>query len=94
MADELRRLAIETRKRAVGSIMTYIETTDWYPRLPVGQQKDLRDKILAGIGTYHDLVLDIIKVGHNDTMVNEETLRIIQLVHEGQRRLEQVIGAR
>jgi hypothetical protein len=89
MADELRRLAIEARKRAVAGILQHVETK---LTLTTTERQDLRDKVMTSIGAYHDLVLDMIKVQDGPYALNEETLRVLQLVHASQQRLEQ--GAR
>lgn len=89
MDDLARRLAIEQRKRLVASIMDYLER-NVYPGLaggPVGQdgltdsQRELRSKVLDSIGTYHDFMLDVIKVSREDMVQNEETLRLLRVIH-------------
>lgn len=90
MSDDLvRRLAIEQRKRLVASVMDYLER-NVYPGLaggPVGSdgltepQRELRSKMLDSIGTYHDFMLDVIKVSREDMIQNEETLRLLKIIH-------------
>lgn len=91
MNDLMARLLVEQRKRLVASIMGYAER-NVFDRLSVPEQKAFREKVLSAIDVYSDFVRDMIKVGHAETLVNEETLRVIQLVHESQRRLEQSMG--
>ena len=85
--DLARSLAIEQRKRLVGSLMGFLED-EIYPHLPVPVRKELRDKVMDSTGTYHDFVLDVLKVNREDVIQNEETLRLLQLIHASQRRIE------
>lgn len=92
-ADEtVRALAIEQRKRLVGGVMSYAEKSAWWSRLSKEQQEDLRDKILDSIGRYHDFMLDVIKVGHDDSMRNDHAISLIEQVHAGQRELLRVLS--
>lgn len=85
--DMMRRLASEQRKRFVAGLLGAIETSAWYDRLAQTERRALREKVLVSVGTYHDFMLDVIKVGDAGT-VNEHALTIIQAVHDSQRRLE------
>lgn len=77
----VRNLLIEQRKRAVGSLMGHIETAV-YPRLTVGEQKVLREKVLTTLSAYHDVCLDILKSSVADgTVVNEEALQMLSDIH-------------
>jgi hypothetical protein len=87
-ADEtIRALAIEQRKRLVGGVMSYAEKSPWWGRLTKDQQEDLRDKVLDSIGRYHDFMLDVIKVGHDDSVRNDHAIALIEQVHASQREL-------
>jgi hypothetical protein len=91
-ADEtVRALAIEQRKRLVGGVMSYAEKSSWWGRLTKDQQEDLRDKVLDSIGRYHDFMLDVIKVGHDDSIRNEHAIAMIEQIHAGQRELTQAL---
>lgn len=91
MADQLRALAAEARKRAVGSILGYVENAPWWERLTLGEQCAYRDKVISSINAYHDVALDMIKVSRVGTVVNEETLRIVQQVHAAAQRIEEKV---
>lgn len=85
MADLARDLAIEQRKRLVASVMEYLER-EVYPHLPPPKRAPLRTKVLDSIGTYHDFVLDVLKVNREDVIQNDEALRLLQAIHDHQRR--------
>lgn len=88
MADDLaRRLAQEQRKRLVASLMEYLEQ-NVYTHLTRGEQRSLRAKVMDAVGSYHDFVLDILKVNRDGMVQNEESLRLIKQVHQAQRRIE------
>lgn len=86
MADQLRRLITEQRKRAIGGILAHCENSAWWERLSQKEQRELREKVLQSFGVYHDLVLDVVKVGAEDAVINEHTLRLIEQIHSAVRR--------
>ena len=88
-SDLVRRLLSEQRRRLVASLLGSVETAPWWGRLNPQEQRSLREKVLASIGVYHDFVLDVVKVGGDDSVRNEEALHLIQAVHASQSRLEQ-----
>lgn len=89
MADDLmRRLAGEQRRRFVASVMGAAEQSPWWSRLNTTEQRAYRDKVLASVGSYHDFMLDIIKVTNDDLVRNEHALTLLQQVHDSQRRVE------
>lgn len=63
----------ESRKRMVGSLMSYLET-NVYPKLTQAEQEALRLKVLTSVGAYHDCVLDITKASVNDGSITNEYL--------------------
>ncbi len=70
----VKNLLTESRKRLVGSLMSYMEQ-NVYPELDKKQQEELRNKVLTSVGAYHDACLDMIKASVNDgSMVNEHFL--------------------
>lgn len=80
-------LLLEQRRRLVGSLMRYLED-EIYPGLSISQQKELRKKVLTSTAQYHDVCLDLIKATVNDgTVANEETMRLLTLVHADVRHL-------
>lgn len=78
MAQEfVKALAVEQRRRLVGSLMEHLER-HVYPKLTAPEQKALRDKVMASVGAYHDVVLDMLKASVSDgSMVNEHALEIL-----------------
>lgn len=73
----VQNMLAQQRKRVVGSLMKYIES-EVYPRLNEDEQRALRQKILAAVGMYHDVCLDMLKASVEDgSVVNEEALRLL-----------------
>lgn len=91
--DLARRLVMEQRKRAVGTIMGAVENLA-HPHMPHKDRQALRLAILNGIGAYHDFVLDVLKVKGDDMVQNEETLRVLRELHHGQRQIADAINGR
>jgi len=70
----VRNMLNEQRKRAVGSLMQYLEA-NVYDRLSV---EELRARVLGAIGQYHDTCLDMMKASVNDgTLINEDAVRML-----------------
>ncbi len=69
----LRNLLIESRKRVVGSLMSYMEQ-NIYGSLTKPEQEELRTKVLNAVGAYHDTCLDMMKASVNDGSVSNELL--------------------
>lgn len=77
MSQFIRNLMGETRRRAIGSLMSYIER-EVYPLLNEAQQKALRERVLAAITQYHDVSLDVLRSSVNDgAVVNEDALAML-----------------
>lgn len=84
MSELARNMLIERRKRLVGSLLDYVEK-NVYPHLNQPQRQELRKKVIADVGSYHDVCLDLVKASVNDgTVINEEALAAI---HELNQRL-------
>lgn len=75
MADNvfLKNLLVESRKRVVGSLMSYMEQ-NVYPSLGKTEQEELRQKVLNAVGAYHDTCLDMLKASVNDGSVSNQLL--------------------
>lgn len=86
-SDIIRRLAVEQRKRLVASVMQHLET-EVFPHLSEAQARATRDKVVGSVNAYHDFILDVLKVNREDSVRNEESLRLIRQVHSSQQRLE------
>lgn len=90
MADDLiTRLLIEQRKRLVASVMSGAEQTAWWSKLAPPEQRAFREKVLNSVGVFYDFCRDVVKVGNENSMVNEHAIELLQSVRESQRRLEQ-----
>jgi hypothetical protein len=78
----VRNLLTESRKRLVGSLMSYVEQ-NVYPSLNPKQRDELRQKVLTSVGAYHDACLDIVKASVNDGVIsNEYLLQAIYDMHD------------
>ena len=87
--DFLRGFLVERRKRMVGGIMHFAESSPWWDRLSRDEQRAYRDKVLESTGAYHDAVLDCLKAALGDgIIVNEEAIRLIQNVHDRVARMD------
>jgi hypothetical protein len=73
----VRNLLNEQRRRAVGSLMQYLEG-NVYKHLTDQERKELRSRVIASIGAYHDVCLDMLKASVNDgTVMNDEAARLL-----------------
>lgn len=78
MSELARNMLIERRKRLVGSLLDYMER-NVYQHLPAGARTDLRKKVIADVGSYHDVCLDLIKATVNDgSVINEQAVAAIE----------------
>lgn len=84
-SDFVRNLAIEQRKRLVAGLMEHFEKRV-LPALPANVRsqalRDYRDRVLASVGQYHDVVLDCLKASVGEVVVNEEAMRLLEQVHQ------------
>jgi hypothetical protein len=69
----LKNMLIESRKRVVGSLLSYMEQ-NVYDSLTKTQCEELRQKVLNAVGAYHDTCLDMLKASLNDGSVSNELL--------------------
>lgn len=69
----VKNLLTESRKRMVGSLMSYLEQNT-YPHIEKKAQDELRQKVLNSVGAYHDACLDILKASVNDGVIHNELL--------------------
>lgn len=90
MADsQVKKLAVEQRKRLIAGLLNVVEQSAWYKSLTEQQRRDYRSEVMTRVGTYHDFMLDVIKVASDDdAVVNERALELLEQVHAGQRQLE------
>ena len=97
MSEFARSLATEQRNRLVGTLLGYFEK-EIYTTLPQHKRKEIREKVLAATGVYHDFVLDCLRASTGiDTVANEDALRLLQSIHSSQlnlaRRLDEEVVA-
>jgi hypothetical protein len=73
----VRNMLNEQRRRAVGTLMQYLEI-NIFPRLTEAEQRELRGKVIGAVGQYHDVCLDMLKASVNDgTVMNDEAARLL-----------------
>lgn len=73
----IRNLLNEQRRRAIGTLMQYMEQ-NVYQHLTVPEQRELRARVLGAVGQYHDTCLDMLKASVNDgTLMNEDTAQLL-----------------
>lgn len=82
-----RNMAIEQRRRLVGALMEHFEKKV-APTIPLAQRNAVaqafREKVMASVGQYHDVVLDMLKSTVDDgTVVNDEALVLLREIHAG-----------
>lgn len=92
--DLVRDLAVEQRRRLVGSLMDFVER-QVYVYLPEENRRALRDKVLASVGVYHDFMLDVLRATVTDDVVtNEEAIVLLRSIHQAQTRLTRALDTR
>lgn len=90
MADNafVQNMLGQSRKRMVGSLMSYIEQ-NVYPSLKPEEQVALRQKVLNSVGVFFDTTLDLLKASVSDGFVtNELVLEAIYALHDEVKRWE------
>ncbi len=82
MASEfVRRVLGERRKRAVGTILGWTERRI-HDKLTPTERNELREQVIAAVGAYHDVALDMLSASIDDGgMVNQEALRMLEDLH-------------
>lgn len=88
MADIWRSFVSRRRRRAIAGIMEYVEKQPWWKTLPDASKRALRDKVLGSVNEYHDVVLDLLRTLDENSIGNPEVVRLLDLVHGSQRRME------
>jgi len=76
----IKRLAIEQRRRLIASVLNAVD-----------DEKDARarrERIIRAINSYHDFLLDVVKVSDEEYVRNEHALELIASVHASQQRIE------
>lgn len=77
----VRNVLNEQRRRMTGSLMAYLEA-NVYQHLSEAERKELRTKVLAAVGQYHEVCLDMLKASVDDgSVINEEALHLMAGLH-------------
>lgn len=90
----VKRLVIEKRKRVVATILGHAER-EFLRNGDISreQYEAFRTTTLGAIDAWHDLMLDILKIGDEDMMRNDHAVQLLERVHAGQRQLsDQLAG--
>ena len=73
----VRNVLNEQRRRLTGALMQYLEA-NVYQHLTDTQQRELRRRVIAAIGQYHDTCLDMLKASVADgSVLNEDAIELI-----------------
>jgi hypothetical protein len=85
MADFVKDMAIRQRRRLVAAMMEHFERKI-YGQLPLDTRSEIsqefRAKVMAAVGQYHDVVLDLLGVGVAEgTVFNQEAFELLQSIH-------------
>ena len=77
MQSFVRNMLNEQRRRAVASLMQYLEA-NVFDKLTDRERRELRGKVIGAVGQYHDVCLDMLKASVNDgTVMNDEAARLL-----------------
>lgn len=91
--SKVKRLVVERRKRVVATILGRVEREWLKPgKIKRDEYEEFRTVVLEAINAWHDLVLDIIKVGDEDTMRNDHAVDLLEQVHRSQMALHNRTG--
>lgn len=73
----VRNVLNEQRRRLTGALMQYIEA-NVYQHLSPAERRELRNRVIAAVGQYHDTCLDMLKASISDgSVVNEDAVAIM-----------------
>jgi hypothetical protein len=80
-SDFVKNLLIEQRKRLLGTVLGHVDR-ELASSLTPRQKADLRDKVMAAVGVYHDTCLDMLKASVDDGIIpNAELLSVLESLH-------------
>lgn len=65
----------------IAGVLGHIENQPWYRSLNEAQRKDLRDTFLGITTTYHEFILDVLKVSKDDVLRSDEGLELLREIH-------------
>lgn len=73
MTVQTRDFLKRRRDRALGTIMGHLERSAAWDHLDVEQRRDMRERVIEALNSYHDVTLDLLKaeddVARNDYVV-------------------------
>ena len=82
MSVDVREMLSRQRRRAVGAILGYAESQPWYEGMTRQQQVAYREKVLASMSAYHDVVLDIVAtLDGSGGIYNDRALELLEAIH-------------
>lgn len=81
-SDTTQALLKQRRSRVVAEIMGGLERSSAWKVLSKDEREDIRDGVIDGVNSYHDLALDILKVYSDGTvLISEQAVRMIADIH-------------
>ncbi len=81
VSDLATRIVSEQRRRCLASILGAAEVSPWWGRLSKDEQLAYRQKVIDSLGTFYDLVRDVIKVSDEDSLRNDRVVELIERIH-------------
>lgn len=91
MADtQIQKLITRRRQRLVASILGHAER-EFYAQLTPAQQRAFREKTLASIDEFCDLMRDVLKVASDDVVLNDHALELLESLHSSQQELVEAL---
>lgn len=86
--DLVVELISEQRRRLIASVLSSVEATSGWNRLPQSEREVAKARIKDQINVFYDFCRDVIKVTHRDVARNEHAVELIAQVHASQSRIE------
>lgn len=87
MSDQIRALLSEQQRRLVATVMSTVEPAI-RPRVSQGEWASIRRRLMDAIGSYHDLVLDAMRVRDTGVLRNDAVAEVLAALH----RIEQAVA--
>lgn len=76
MSVQIKDFLKARRDRALGTILGYVEKSDWGREMPEPEWQGLRGIVIEALNGYHDSVLDLVK-SENGTVRNDLSVDLL-----------------
>lgn len=81
MSDLTTQIVSKQRQRCLAGILGAAEASTWWGRLTKEEQLAHRQKVIESLGTFYDLVRDVIKVSDENSLRNDHVVELIERIH-------------